>query len=120
MRADRSQNASVSTPANAMGNHEAVPGDSKEELTTVAPSCHTGMTYPHCGPRNWPARAGRPRTIAVAPAAKKGLRNVENIRATVPASAQAPSKQTMRNQTWEMGNPAAPTVQLPVMPRAKQ
>src|ERR1700722_12393860 len=104
MRADSSQNASVSAPAKAMGNQEAVPGESNEELTTVAPSCHTGIRYPQCGPRNWPARAGSPRTIAVAPAAKKGFRNVENIRATVPANAQAAIRSTMRNQTWEMGN----------------
>ena len=49
IRADSNQNASVSTPANKTGSQEAVPGELKEELITVAPSSHTGITYPHFG-----------------------------------------------------------------------
>lgn len=44
MRADSSQNTIVSAAANATGNQEPTPGESKEEFTTVAPSSHTGIT----------------------------------------------------------------------------
>src|SRR5256885_7052952 len=118
--AESSKKNTVSSNASSTGNHTTSPGDLNVVLSTEVVSAYPGTRKDQFGASVRRASPGKPNTTAVAAAAKNGESTVENMRATVPASMQAATRQIIRNHTLLIGYPTAERVQLAVTPKAKQ